>query len=79
MKNALDFQYVWWKKSEKIQDALLYVGDEFFEKMITLETYIIYYRKYRDYARLSALQELVWAYTDAFGTPPTSLSEVATL
>ena len=44
--------------------------------MLTLETYLTHYRKYRDYARLSSLQELTWAYGDAFGTQLTDLSEL---
>ena len=79
MKNAPDFQYVWWKKSGKVNDALMFVGDEFFEKILTLETYITHYRKYRDYGRLSSLQELVWAYNDAFGKNPTSLVDLTSL
>ena len=67
MAKASDFQYVWTKKSTQIQDAFLYVGDEFFEKMITLESYIKHFRKYRDVDRLSSLQELSWAYEEAFG------------
>lgn len=79
MKNAPDFQYVWWKKSQKVNDALMFVGDEFFEKVLTLETYITHYRKYRDYAHLLSLQELVWAYSDAFWKNPTSLSDMTSM
>jgi hypothetical protein len=75
MRDAPDFQYVWTKKSALVKDALMFVGDEFFEKMLSLETYITHYRKYRDYRRLSSLQELVWAYGDAYGGAPTSLGE----
>lgn len=74
-----DFHYVWWKKSPILQDALFFVGDAFFEKMLEFETYVLHYRKYRDYRRLSALQELAWSYTDAFGKSPTSLQEFTTL
>lgn len=77
MKESPDFHYVWWKKSQKIKDAFMFVGDEFFEKMLTFETYISHYRKYRDYARLWSLQELVWAYSDAFGQFPTSLDNLS--
>ena len=78
LKNAPDFQYVWWKKSALVKDAMMFVGDAFFEKMLTFETYLTHYRKYRDYARLSSLQELVWAYTDAFGKLPTRFDEFIT-
>ncbi len=77
MSKAPDFQYVWWKKSALVRDALMFVGDEFFAKMLTLETYLTHYRKYRDYTRLTSLQELTWAYGDAFGTPLTDLSELS--
>lgn len=77
LKNAPDFQYVWWKKSALIQDAFVFVGDAFFEKMITLESYLVHYRKYRDYRDLWSLQELVWAYQDAFGTLPTSFGDIS--
>lgn len=79
LKNASDFQYVWTKKSTLIKDAFVFVGDAFFEKMLTLENYIEHYRKYRDYRDLWSLQELVWAYGDAFGSLPTSFSEVSGL
>lgn len=75
LKNAPDFHYVWWKKSALVKDAMMFVGDEFFAKMLTLETYLTHYRKYRDYARLTSLQELTWAYSDAFGKFPTGFSE----
>lgn len=78
LKNAPDFQYVWWKKSTLVKDAMIFVGDAFFEKMLTLETYLTHYRKYRDYARLSSLQELVWAYGDAFGKSPTAFDTFIT-
>ncbi len=76
MKNAPDFHYVWWKKSKQIQDAFMFVGDTFFEKMLTFETYLTHYRKYRDYKNLWSLQELTWAYSDAFGKSPKSLDEI---
>lgn len=79
MKNAPDFQYVWTKKSQKIRDAFIFVGDEFFENITTFETYIQHYRKYRDYDRLSSLQNLAWAYSDAFGSAPSSLSDLYTI
>jgi hypothetical protein len=79
MKEAPDFRYVWTKKSTLVKDALVFVGDEFFEKMLSLETYITHYRKYRDYRHLSSLQELVWAYGDAYGKTPTLLSEFSSL
>lgn len=79
MKNAPDFQYVWTKKSQKIRDAFIFVGDEFFENITTFETYIHHYRKYRDYSRLSSLQDLAWAYSDAFGSTPSSLSDLYTI
>lgn len=79
LSSAPDFRYVWTKKSQKIQDAFMFVGDEFFEKMLTFETYLSHYRKYRDYARLWALQEVVWAYSDAFGQLPTSLDSLSQL
>lgn len=47
--------------------------------MLTLETYLTHYRKYRDYARLSSLQELAWAYGDAFGKAPTGFGELTGL
>ncbi|MBP9779530.1 hypothetical protein KBD33_02800 [Candidatus Gracilibacteria bacterium] len=78
LRDASDFHYVWWKKNERIQDAFVFVGDAFFEKMLSFETYITHYRKYRDYTELSMLQELVWAYNDAFGSYPKSLSDIST-
>jgi hypothetical protein len=66
LKDAPDFHYVWTKKADSIQDAFVFVGDAFFEKMLTLENYILHARKYTDYKNLRALQELVWAYKDAF-------------
>jgi hypothetical protein len=47
--------------------------------MLSLEAYITHYRKYSDYTELSMLQELVWAYYDAFGSYPKSLSDISTL
>ncbi len=44
--------------------------------MLTFEIYITHYRKYRDVKRLSVLQELVWAYEDAFGTAPKTLTDL---
>lgn len=79
MKESPDFHYVWTKKSQKIKDAFMFVGDEFFEKMLTFETYLSHYRKYRDYARLWSLQELVWAYSDAFSQSPASLENLSQL
>jgi hypothetical protein len=76
LQKSPDFQYVWWKKSAKIKDAFVFVGDAFFEKLLTLETYISHFRKYRDYAELWSLQELVWAYSDAFGSLPTTLDQL---
>lgn len=79
LRDASDFHYVWWKKSERIQDAFVFVWDAFFEKMLSFETYITHYRKYSDYTELSMLQELVWAYYDAFGSYPKSLSDISTV
>lgn len=79
LKNAPDFHYVWWKKSTLVKDALMFVGDEFFAKMLTLETYLTHYRKYRDYRRLSSIQELVWAYGEAFDKSPTGFDELTGL
>jgi hypothetical protein len=79
MATAPDFQYVWLKKSSLVKDALMFVGDEFFSKMLTLETYLTHYRKYRDYTRLSSLQELVWAYGDAFDKTTTDMSQLTEL
>ena len=79
LKNAPDFHYVWWKKSALVKDALIFVGDEFFAKMLTLETYLTHYRKYRDYTRLSSIQELTWAYGDAFDKSPIGLDQFAEL
>jgi hypothetical protein len=47
--------------------------------MLSFEAYITHYRKYRDYTELSMLQELVWAYYDAFGSYPKSLSDISIL
>ena len=47
--------------------------------MLSFETYITHYRKYRDYKRISGLQELVWAYTDAFGKVPSTLLDLESL
>ncbi len=79
MKNAPDFHYVWWKKSKQIQDAFIFVGDAFFEKMLMFETYLSHYRKYLDYKNLWSIQELSWAYGDAFGKTPKSLDELSQL
>ncbi len=79
LRDAPDFQYVWWKKSALIEDALIFVWDAFFEKMLTLESYITHYRKYRDYRNLSSMQELVWAYGDAFWKMPATLNDFTTL
>ena len=76
LKEASDFHYVWWKKSGIIKDAFVFVGDAFFEKIISLETYIAHYRKYRDYSRLSMLQELLWSYEDAFGKSVSDLVDL---
>jgi hypothetical protein len=76
MSEAPDFRYVWTKKSALIQDAYMYVWDEFFEKMLTLETYITHYKKYRDVSRLGQLQESAWAYQDAYGTSPNTIEAV---
>ncbi len=66
LSDAPDFHYVWIKKSSLIRDAFFFVGDAFFEKMLSLETYITHYRKYHDTKILSQLQELSWSYEDAF-------------
>jgi hypothetical protein len=76
LSEAPDFHYVWWKKASIIRDAFFFVGDAFFEKMLTFETYITHYRKYRDVKKLWALQELVWSYEDAFWKTPESLFAV---
>ncbi|NRH20471.1 hypothetical protein HOO68_00295 [Candidatus Gracilibacteria bacterium] len=78
LKEAPDFHYVWWKKSGIIKDAFVFVGDLFFEKIISFETYLVHYRKYRDYSRLGMLQELLWSYEDAFGKSVSDLSELNT-
>jgi hypothetical protein len=78
MAEAPDFRYVWAKKSTLIQDAYMFVWDAFFEKMLTLETYITHYRKYRDVSRLGLYQELVWAYADAYGKDPDSIDTLLT-
>jgi hypothetical protein len=75
---APDFRYVWNKKSELIKDAYMYVGDAFFEKMLTFESYISHYRKMRDVERLGKLQELVWSYQDASGKLPSNFEELLT-
>ncbi len=67
LSEAPDFQYVWWKKSSLLKDAFFFVGDAFFEKMLSFESYILHFRKYRDVRRLSLIQELSWSYQDAFG------------
>lgn len=79
LQNAWDFQYLWTKKSSSIQDAFVFVGDAFFEKMLTLENYIRSHRKNTDYKKLQNLQELVWAYAEAFGQPPKDFSEFTQL
>ena len=79
LKEAPDFQYVWWKKQSIIQDALFYVGDEFFEKILTLPFYVPHMRKYRDYSRLWSIQELVWAYHDAYDQYPADFTELEKL
>lgn len=66
LKEAPDFHYVWAKKADSIQDAFVFVGDSFFEKMLTFENYILHARKYTDYKNLRSLQELVWSYKEAF-------------
>lgn len=72
LKNAADFQYVWSKKHDKITGAFMFVGDEFFEKMIILESFLKHYKKWKDYQELFTIQELVWAYQEAFGKYPDS-------
>jgi hypothetical protein len=79
LRDASDFHFVWWKKSAKIQDAFVFVWDAFFEKMLSFETYLSHYRKYRDYKNLWGLQDLVWAYGDAFSEMPKSLTDLTTL
>ncbi|GAB0174966.1 MAG: hypothetical protein HHAS10_08450 [Candidatus Altimarinota bacterium] len=76
LSESPDFRYVWTKKSGLIKDAYMFVGDAFFERMLTLETYITHYRKLRDVERLSKLQELVWSYQDAYGKLPKNLDEL---
>ena len=73
LSEALDFQYVWWKKSSQVQDAFFFVWDLFFEKILSLESYLTHYRKYQDVSRLSLIQELAWAYEEAFEKSPFSI------
>ncbi len=75
-KQSSDFQYLWWKKSKDIHDAYFFVGDAFFEKMTTFDNFILHTRKYRDYHNLWSLQEMVWGYETAFGTPPKSFTDL---
>ena len=76
---ADDFQYVWWKKSAKIQDAFVFVGDRFFEKLTTLDTFIKHYRKIQDYKHLTSLQELAWAYKKAYNRDAKDFDEIIQL
>lgn len=76
LTDAPDFHYVWWKKSSLIRDAFFFVGDEFFEKMLSFETYITHYRKLHDVEKLSQLQELAWAYEDAYGKKSENLDDL---
>lgn len=74
LADAPDFQYVWEKKSHRIQDAFIFAGDQFFENITHLEYFISMQRRYKLYEQLVQLQQLVWAYEDAFGSAPSSLS-----
>lgn len=74
-----DFHYVWWKKSAKIQDAFVFVGDRFFEKITTLDTFIKHYRKIQDHKQLTSLQELVWAYKKAYNRDAKSFDGIIEL
>lgn len=76
LADAPDFHYVWWKKSSLIRDAFFFVGDAFFEKILSFETYIAHYRKIHDVEKLSMFQELSWAYEDVYGKNPENLEEL---
>lgn len=73
-----DFHYVWWKSS-RIQDAFVFVGDRFFEKITTLDTFIKHYRKIQDHKQLTSLQELVWAYKKAYNRDAKGFDEIIEL
>ena len=79
LSEADDFHYVWWKKSAKIQDAFVFVGDRFFEKLTTLDTFIKHYRKIQDYKHLTSLQELTWAYKKAYNRDAKDFDEIIQL
>ena len=79
LSEADDFHYVWWKKSAKIQDAFVFVGDRFFEKLTTLDTFIKHYRKIQDYKHLTSLQELAWAYKKAYNRDAKDFDEIIQL
>lgn len=79
LKSSGDFQYVWTKKSEKIQWAFVFVGDKFFEKMISLENFVLHFRKLNDVKEFFAVQKEFWAYENAFWKPVNTVKELRTI
>lgn len=77
--NSPDFRYVWTKKESMIHGTFVFVGDAFFEKIISLEFFTSHARKLRDYHTLVNLQELVWAYERAFWSFPKSFDDIETV
>ncbi len=73
---AFDFKYLWSRKWDSVKDMLIYAWDSFFEKMLSLESYIMHARKLKDFNRLQALQQYVWAYKDLQWKDPADIKEV---
>lgn len=79
LASSADFKYLWMRKADKIQSAFFFVGDAFFEKMLTFENFIKHHRKFLEYSELSSIQELQWAYNRAFWKYFTKLEELKSL
>lgn len=76
MKNADDLAYVWQKKAPIVNDAFFFVWDKFFEKMLDFDIYLKHLRKFRTYSQLWNIQELSWAYKDAFWRDIKNITEL---
>lgn len=77
LEKSWDFQYVWTKKSEKIQWAFVFVGDKFFEKIIQFENFVLTFRKINDYKEFLEVQQEFWAYEKAFGKPINDIKKLS--
>lgn len=71
-----DFHFVWQKKAKHIETSFVFVGDAFFEKLISLEGFISHIRKLQAYTKLTRIQTFSWAYSDAFERIP-SIADLA--